>query len=249
MILVLAGTAEARDLAARLAAAGLPAVASLAGVTRDPRPLALPTISGGFGGEAGFRRFLAERGVTAVVDATHPFAARITARTARVCADLDLPLIRIGRPGWTAGPGDRWITAQLSQAPGLIPPGARVFVATGRQSLDDLPPLDATLFVRVVDQPDRPLGRPGDWVVGRPPFDEAEEARLFRDLAIDWLIAKDAGGTGGRAKLDAARRLGLPVLMVPRPPTPLGLCTVETLDEAWAWLIGPPPRGGEGAPA
>ena len=235
MILVLAGTREARDLCATLASTGLAGMASLAGVTRAPMELALPVRTGGFGGDDGFRAFLRDHRPRAVIDATHPFAVHITPRTARLCAEASVPCLRLERPGWTAGPGDLWTRiADPARASDHIPPGARVFLATGRQSLAafDLP--GRTLFLRVVDPPGAPFPGQGHWVVGRPPFTEAADRQLFTDLRIDWLVAKDSGGAGNRGKLDAARALSLPVLMIDRPPA-VGP-TVATVAQAMAWV-------------
>jgi precorrin-6A/cobalt-precorrin-6A reductase len=247
MILLLAGTAEARALSHALREAGLPAIASLSGATRAPAPLPLPTRRGGFGGEEGFRAFLRTAGIDAVIDATHPFAARITARTAAVCAALGLPCLRLERPGWHPGPGDRWIRIDSEEeAARHVPPGATVLLATGRQSLGRFAGLAGRrVLLRVIDPPEGPFPWPGgDFLQGRPPFDAAAEEALFRRHRIDWLVAKDSGGEGGRAKLDAARALGLPVLMLRRPPPPPGLRVVADVSAALVWALDLPRRGG-----
>ncbi|QPM89895.1 cobalt-precorrin-6A reductase [Pseudooceanicola algae] len=237
-VLVLGGTGEARQIAGKLARAGRPAVVSLAGALRRPAPQPLPLRIGGFGGEGGFRSYLEQAGISAVLDATHPFAARISARSARVCADLGLPHALLNRPGWQAEPGDRWTTvAGAQEGSGHIPTGARVFLATGRSTLADFASLapGRQLFLRVVDPPQEPFPYEGAYLVGRPPFDLTQEEALLRDRRIDWLVAKNAGGAGGRPKLLAARNLGLPVLMLARPPLPA--CRVlSTVEEAEAWL-------------
>jgi len=223
VILLLAGTAEARELAAALAARGVAVIASLAGAVRDPLPLGVPTRIGGFGGDAGFGRWLDDNPVRAVIDATHPFAARISARTTFVCAARGLPLLRLKRPGWSAGPGDNWtwIGAE-AEAADHVPPHASVFLATGRQTLERFAGMTGRrLYLRVIDRPLQPFPFDGDWIVARPPFTPEAERALFQKLRVDVLVAKDSGGAEGRAKLDAARSLGLPVLMI-RRPTPVG---------------------------
>lgn len=236
MILLLAGTAEARLLATALAERGVAAVASLAGATRDPRPLGLPTRVGGFGGAEGFGRYLDAAGICAVIDATHPFARIITPRTAAICAARGLPCLRLERPGWTEGPGDRWTRVpDEAAAAAAIPAGARAFLATGRQSLPDFAAAPATTFLRVVDPPAGPYPLTGDWVVGRPPFAPDDEIALFGRLGITHLVAKDSGGTENRAKLDAARDLGLPVILIDRPAPQPG--QVATVAEALAWAL------------
>lgn len=238
MILLLAGTAEARRLAEALARRGIPAMASLAGVTRAPAPLPLPTRIGGFGGDAGLAAFLDAHPVRAVIDATHPFAARITARVHAVCGRRGLPLLRLERAPW--GPGEGRISvADEAEAIGLIPPDAVVLLTTGRQSLPAWAGLRAArVHLRVIDPPDpgaAPFPFPGGWEVARPPFTEAAERATLRRLGVTHLVAKDSGGEEGRTKLDAARALGIPVLLIRRPPVPPGLATVATVEDALAW--------------
>jgi precorrin-6A/cobalt-precorrin-6A reductase len=239
VILVLAGTAEARRLAALFADRDIPAIASLAGATKEPAPLPLPTRIGGFGGAEGFTAFLDANRITAVIDATHPFAARITSRTHAICTARGLPLLRLERPAWTPGPGDRWTyVADESEAAALIPPEATVFLATGRQSLPAWAGLRArATYLRVIDPPTESFPLPGAYVTARPPFDRAAETELFRRLAVTHLVVKDAGGTDSRPKLDAARDLRVEVLILRRPEPPEGLRIVRSVDEALAWAV------------
>lgn len=237
-VLLLAGTAEARELAVALAAMpGIAARASLAGATRNPAALPLPTRIGGFGGAGAFAAYLRDEGIGAVIDATHPFAARISARSAAVCAAQGVPYLAVQRPGWQPQAGDRWVTVDsVGDAARVIPARATVFVATGRSSVAQLDPR-CTLHVRVIDPPTVPFPHPrGSFVVGRAPFTVAGEVALFRRLGIDWLLVKDAGGDGGFPKLLAARELGLPVAMVRRPEVPGP--AVGTVAEALDWLRG-----------
>jgi precorrin-6A/cobalt-precorrin-6A reductase len=237
MILLLAGTGEARALARALAERGIAATASLAGAVRAPASLDLPTRIGGFGGAEGFATWLDRHGVTAVIDATHPFAARITPRTHAICAARGMPCLRLERPGWQAGPGDDWRRVpDMAAAARAVPADARAFLATGRQSLADFAGHPAVTYLRVIDPPAVPYPGHGDWVVGRPPFGVAQEMSLFNTLQVDVVVAKDAGGTENRAKLDAARALGLPVVIVDRPPPVPGLPVVDSVAQALAWV-------------
>lgn len=237
-LLLLAGTSDARRLALALAERGIPAVASLAGATREPVALPLPTRHGGFGGAEGFAAFLEAERISAVVDATHPFAARITERTHAVCGSRGLPLLRVERPGWTPGPGDRWtFVADEAEATRLIPEDASVFLATGRQSLPAWADLRArAVHLRIIDPPAEPFPFPGGFVVARPPFDRGAEAGLFRRLGITHLVVKDSGAAEGRSKLNAARDLGIEVLVLRRPPRPKDLVVVPTVEDALAWV-------------
>ena len=238
-LLLLAGTQEARRIAAALKGRK-DVIASLAGATRAPARLGVPTRIGGFGGDRGFAAFLRQQGITAVLDATHPFAARVSARTARICAERDIAHLQLLRPAWTAEPGDKWhLVAHERDVARIIPPGARVFLATGRQRLDHFAALQADyLFCRLTDRPDAPFPRDnGEYVIGKAPFSIEDEAALFRRLRIDWLVVRNPGGPAGRAKLDAARLLDLKVAMIERPPQPV--CDrVETVEQALDWLRG-----------
>lgn len=238
-LLILGGSAEARELAQALSTRGdISAIVSLAGVTRIPAPLPLPVRIGGFGGVEAQEQWIERHHIDAVIDATHPFAARIALRTARLCAGLGLPYLRLRRPGWSAGPTDKWVRIPAAKdAAQVIPQEARIFLATGRQSLPGFADLAGRIVhCRVVDPPVSPFPWPnGTWQIGRPPFSVAGETALFQRLGIDWLVAKDSGGSGGSAKLEAARALGLPVALLDRPPLPSG-DSAETAQEALGWL-------------
>ncbi len=237
MILVLAGTGEARELAAMMAREGIAAEASLAGVTGRPEALDLPTRVGGFGGDVGFRAYLAGRHVRAVVDATHPFAAGISQRTARVCHELGIAYCLLRRPAWQAGSGDRWhAVSGAGDVAAIIPERARVFLAVGRQEAAAFAALAGReVVLRSIEMAE---GLPVGWenVIARPSSVVADEVALFRAKAIDWVVSKNSGGAGAAAKLAAARELGLPVAMIARPEVPVGAHVVESANAALDWV-------------
>ena len=238
-LLLLAGTQEAREIARGLAdLEGVWSLASLAGATARPAPLAVPCRVGGFGGDAGFAAFLDTERIDAVVDATHPFAAVMAARAARIAQATGRAHLRVLRPAWEPGPGEAWThLAREEEAAAHIPPGATVFLATGRQHLDRFANLAGRhVIARVIDPPAGPCPVPeARFVVARPPFTRAGETDLFRREGVDWLVAKNAGGAAGRAKLDAARDLGLAVAMIARPASPAAE-TVQSVNEALDWI-------------
>lgn len=237
MILLLAGTNGAREIAQGLAAENIPAIASLAGATRDPAKLAIETRSGGFGGTEQFATYLQKTGITAIIDATHAFASRISARTAQVAAELNIPYLQLLRPAWQAGEGDNWVFLDTEKdAAAHIPIGATVFLATGRQTLGQFSNLQGRrLICRQIDPPDGPFPfENGEFLVGRPPFSVAEEVELFARLGVDWLVVKNAGGQASHSKLDAARQLKIPVILINRPPL-LDVNRVETASAALDW--------------
>ena len=236
-VLILGGSAEARVLAQALVGSSrIAATLSFAGLTEAPELPGVARRRGGFGGDDGLARWLTGTGTAAVIDATHPFAATMPDRAARVCARLGLPCLRLLRPGWTAGPRDLWTWLDTpADAARAIAPGATVFLATGSRSLPGFAGLaSCRVHARNIGT-DLPFSFPrGGWITGRPPFTPADEAALFRRLRIDWLVTKDAGGAEGRAKLDAARDLGLPVAILRRPPA--AASGVASVVAALDWL-------------
>ncbi|WP_409463289.1 cobalt-precorrin-6A reductase [Amycolatopsis sp. GA6-003] len=238
-VLILGGTAEARDLAAELHERGVAVVSSLAGrVTRPRLPVGEVRI-GGFGGVEGLTTWLREHGVRAVVDATHPFAERIGANAFHAAQAAGIPLLRLARPGWQPGDADRWHWADdLEEAAALLPGlGTRVFLTSGRQGLAAFADLDPLWFlIRCVDPPGQPLPRAHEVVLDRGPYRLDGERALMTEHDIDVLVTKDSGGTMTAAKLTAARELGLPVVVVRRPPRP---SAAEAADVAAAveWVL------------
>lgn len=238
-ILILGGTAEAADLARRLAPeAGIDVLTSLAGRTRTPAALPGRVRIGGFGGAEGLAAFLEAERVDAVVDATHPFAAAMAGNAEAACRARPTPRLKLLRPAWTPVPGDRWTgVADFAEAAGVPPADARVFLAIGRQELGAFASRpDLWFLLRVVDPPAGPLPLARHAVVtGRGPFDPAQERDLLLHHRVGWVVAKNSGGEGGSAKLGAARALGLPVVLVRRPPPPPGPLAAG-VDEAIAWV-------------
>jgi len=224
-ILLLGGTTEASALARLLAARGIPATLSFAGRTAHPKPQPIPTRSGGFGGVDGLADWLVAHHVTHLVDATHPFAARISANAVHAAARTATPLIALTRPPWTPAAGDDWRTVPDRDAAVavLAGPPRRVMLALGRMHVDAFaaqPQHDYLL--RFVDPPAQPPRLPRHHIViDRGPFDAAGDRRLMDRHGIDLLVCKNAGGSGADAKLAAARARGCPVLLIDRPVLPI----------------------------
>jgi precorrin-6A/cobalt-precorrin-6A reductase len=236
-VLILGGTAEARALAAGLHDAGIDVVSSLAGRVARPRLPAGAVRIGGFGGPGALATWLREHDVGAVVDATHPFAQRISASAAQATAAGAVPLLRLERPGWTAGPDDRWtwVDDLAGAARAAAGSGARrVFLTSGRQGLDAFAALDAWCLIRCVDPPDGPLPRAHQVLLDRGPYSLEGERALLATHAIDLLVTKDSGGEHTAAKLRAAREAGIGVVVVRRPPRPR-VPTVHAVADAAAW--------------
>ena len=236
MILVLGGTAEARELAAHLDGAGIRVMTSLAGRIGNPRLPRGEVRVGGFGGPAALAEWLTEHRVAAVVDATHPFARRISGSAAEACRAAGVALLRLERPGWRERPGDRWHRVpDLPAAAALVPRlGRRVLLTTGRQGLAAFAQVGAWFLIRCVDPPDAPLPARHELLLDRGPYTLAGELALLDRHALDLVVTKDSGGGLTEAELDAARERGLPVIVVDRPPRPKTEA-VATVAEALGW--------------
>ncbi|HQU68807.1 MAG TPA: cobalt-precorrin-6A reductase [Albidovulum sp.] len=238
-VLLLGGTSEASALARALADSGVDAVFSYAGRTGAPVAQPLPTRTGGFGGAEGLADYLRAEGITHLVDATHPFAAGMSRNAIAASEATGVPLLAFERPAWQAGPGDDWrCVADVGEAVAALPDApARVFLAIGKQTLQPFAAKSQHHYLlRLVDPPEGPLPLPdAEAVIARGPFGEEDDLRLLTDHRIGWIVAKNSGGAGAEAKLIAARRLGLPVVMIDRPMIP-GRATAGTVDEVKLWL-------------
>ncbi len=219
-ILLLGGTSEAAELAQALAARRVDAIYSYAGRVLQPAPQPIPVRQGGFGGAEGLARALRQGGFTHLVDATHPFAARISANAQAASRAAGVPLIRLARAPWQPEPEDDWteVADEASAAASLPDTPSHVFLAIGRQHLA---PFAAKpwhdYLLRLVDPPDDlPLPRV-TLEIARGPFDVAGDTALMRRHGTQLLVCRNSGGEGAKAKLIAARALRLPVLMIARP--------------------------------
>jgi precorrin-6A/cobalt-precorrin-6A reductase len=239
-ILILGGTTEARLLGQQLASRDDWAVTlSLAGRTVAPSAQAVPVRSGGFGGTAGLIQYLRDHEIHALIDATHPYAAMMSAHAQSAAAQTGTPLLALRRPPWRAMAGDRWIdvhdTQEAARTLGTEP--RRVFLAVGRQ---EIAPFAAApqhrYLIRSVDPVDPPLKVPhARYILERGPFGEERERELLREHEIDIVVAKNSGGVATYGKIAAARTLGLAVILL-RRPLPLEVHTVATVGEAIGWL-------------
>ena len=239
-VLILGGTTEASALARALANdARIRPLLSLAGRTRAPVLPAIPNRRGGFGGAGGLAAYLRDERIGALIDATHPFAAQMHANAALAAKQAGVPRLAVSRPPWRPGPGDRWteVPAMQAAATALGPASRRVFLTVGQQ---ELAPFRAApwhdYLIRSVEPPQPGTLPPSArCIAARGPFYEAGERALLETERIDLLVTKNSGGTATEAKLRAARALGLPVILVARPPAPEPP-TADTVEAALAWL-------------
>ncbi|EAP96950.1 precorrin-6x reductase CbiJ/CobK [Janibacter sp. HTCC2649] len=240
-VLLLGGTAEARALAAALVDAGFDVVSSLAGRVSKPRMPVGDVRVGGFGGVGGLAGVLVGGGFTHLVDATHPFAVRMTANAGTASAIAGVPCLRLARPGWSehADAGSwHWVddydkARVAAEALGA----ARPFITTGRQTLEHYASwADRDVVLRVVEALEEEA--PARWTVllDRGPFEVADERALLSRHQVDVVLTKDSGGAYTAAKLTAAAELGVSVVVVRRPAVPAGVAEVETVGEVLTWL-------------
>ncbi len=223
-ILVLGGTTQATALATALADANLPATLSLAGRVASPKAQAIPVRVGGFGGVDGLAAYLRDHAITHLVDATHPFAAQMSAHAVAACAQTGTPLVALTRAPWVAGDGDDWtnVPDMAAAVAALDRPRETVFLALGRMHLAAFAAQPQHRYIlRLVDAPDGPLPLPDCGViVDRGPFTVAGDIALMQAQGVQRVVCKNAGGAGAVAKLQAARALHLPVVMIDRPAIP-----------------------------
>lgn len=235
-VLLLGGTGEARALAKALYPR-VDVVSSLAGRVPDPALPVGPVRIGGFGGVDGLRRWIRDENIDAVVDATHPFAATMTAHAAAACTESQIPHLILARPAWDPGAAIV-VDSDTSAAETVARQGySRIFLTTGRSGVRAFADSEAWFLIRAVTDPDASaLPRHHRVLLSRGPYGYDAELALLRDHRIDALVTKNSGGDMTRAKLDAAAALDAPVVMVARPPLPAGVLTVGTVAEAAEWV-------------
>lgn len=233
--LILGGTTEASQLARAML--GRDAVFSYAGRTEAPVAQPLPTRIGGFGGVDGLAAYLRAENITAVVDATHPFAAQMSRNAIDACTLSGVPLLALQRPAWTAQAGDIWQNvASIDTAIDALPDApACVFLAIGKQNLAGFAAKPHHYLLRLVDRPESPPLPDCTVVLARGPFDVEGDKALLLQHNITHIVAKNAGGAGAAAKLTAARDLGLPVILIDRPDLPERQ-VMATVEDVMTWL-------------
>jgi len=238
-LLILAGTTEATALARAVAGRGLRGTVSFAGRVARPADQPLPRRVGGFGGVDGLKAYLHEARITHVIDATHPFAAQMSRHAVHACADTDVPLVTLTRPPWSAQPGDDWIRVPdiAGAVAALDRPCMRVMLAVGRMHLADFAPNPQHAYLlRLVDPAEGPVPLPdAEVVVDRGPFTESSDRALMLRHGTELVVSKNSGGSGAYAKIAAARALGLPVVMIDRPETPVR-AEVHDVAAALDWI-------------
>lgn len=239
-LLILGGTGEARALADALAGQpDLHVLTSLAGRTVEPRRPEGEIRIGGFGGAAGLATYLDDANIDLVIDATHPYAAAISAHAVEACQVAGRPLLRLERPAWQPRLGDLWVVVDspAAAAKACTHLGKRAFLAIGAKELAAFAGIaDLWFLVRLVELPPKPLPlRQFELLIGRGPFDQGDEQELMRRHKVDMVIAKNSGGNSTYGKIAAARELGLPVILLRRPILPQAK-TADSIGEAIAWI-------------
>ncbi|WP_419693715.1 cobalt-precorrin-6A reductase [Mesorhizobium muleiense] len=245
-ILILGGTTEARQLAGKLAArAYVSLTLSLAGRTENPVAQGVPTRVGGFGGADGLAGYLRETRIELLVDATHPYAAQISANAAAAAREAGVPIVALRRPGWEPAEGDRWtlVDSVASAVTALAAAPRRVFLALGRQEVAAFEAAPQHHYlIRSVDPVEPRLAVPdATYLLARGPFREADERALLLEHRIDVVVSKNSGGEATYGKIAAARALGVEVVMIRRPTLPdvASAETVEALAAMVDHFLGP----------
>ncbi|BAY11120.1 precorrin-6x reductase [Calothrix sp. NIES-2098] len=240
-VLILGGTGDAAELAARVATIpGIEAIASLAGRTRQPSIPSGNIRIGGFGGAAGLANYLRQEKIHLLIDATHPFASQISFNAAAAATEVGIPRLMLNRPVWEKVSGDRWIEVDniAAATAALSNQAQRVFLTVGRQELSSFAHLKKLWFLmRVIDPPSPDdLIPPGLVLCDRGPFALENEREILINYKIDTIVSKNSGGDATYAKIIAAREMGVTVVMVNRPAIPPGE-QVSNVEDAVAWLV------------
>lgn len=240
-LLILGGTTEAAALSRAVARAGLRATVSLAGRVTRPAAQPLPQRVGGFGGPEGLAAWMAAENVSHLIDATHPFAAQMSANAVVAAEAAGIPLIALTRPAWTPRAGDLW--TRVPDLPAAAEAVSRheactVLLAVGRMHLNVFAGAPRHRYVlRLIDPPEAPPPFPDHRVlIDRGPFDADADRAMMQAEGVDLVVSKNSGGTGAYAKIEAARALGLPVIMIDRPPIPPRR-EAESVTEVMEWLV------------
>ena len=239
-LLILGGTREAADLAAALQERqDILAISSLAGRTSKPAPLPGHGRRGGFGGAEGLAHYLSQERIAAMIDATHPFAATISANAHLASGMAGVPLLRLERPPWQQEMGDRWLRVGSAEAAARTLKGLarRVLLTTGAKDLEAFAGLQEIWFlVRLIERPREPLPiSQYELLLARGPFSRVDEEALMRKWRIEALVTKNSGGEATIGKIVAARHLDLPVIMIERPLAPQSE-TVASVEAVIEWL-------------
>ncbi|SKB13529.1 Precorrin-6A reductase [Planktothrix sp. PCC 11201] len=241
-VLILGGTTEAVAIATQInQIPGVEAIASLAGRTQQPVTQTNPVSFriGGFGGIAGLANYLRQEHIDLVIDATHPFAAQISFNAAQAASECGIPRLMLIRPPWQEVLGDDWIEVDTNQLAAKTLPGLaeRIFLTIGRQELPAYAHIKNIWFLmRMIDPPETDLPiPPGQLILQRGPFSLESERSLLQKYQIGAIVSKNSGGNATYAKIIAARELGLPVVMVKRPPVPEGE-TVTDVESVLSWV-------------
>ena len=237
-VLVMAGSREAHGLVTGLLARRRRVIASLPEPERTFGALPVPTRMGSFEGTEAMASWMRAQSVATVIDASHAFDSAVSRMAGKACTRLDLRYLRVLRPAWQETPLDRWHhVSSVARASRDVPPEARVFANTGRQTVPDYADFAGSrLFLRQThDNPEPAPFHFMEFVEGTPPFSQFHEQALFEKLKITHLICRNVGGAASMSKLLAARAMELPVYMVSRPSVPGHLTVVASVAEALAW--------------
>lgn len=236
-ILILGGTSEAYQLAEILHDKQINCVTSLAGRTSSPRlPMGKWRI-GGFGGVSGLMTYLLTAKINLIIDATHPFARQITDNARQAARITKIPLIRLERPLWKQQKGDIWTnTKNIDEALTIIPKDKNILLALGRKQLARFANRkEAIFFARMINYPDNQDAFKNIEFIISPPTDCASEKELFLSKNIDCIVCRNSGGSVSYGKIEAARELCIPVIMIERTAVS-NIMTVHSVDDILNYL-------------
>ncbi|MEA5674026.1 cobalt-precorrin-6A reductase [Pseudomonas sp. MH2] len=217
-ILLLGGVTEALAIARLL---GPEHVYSLAGIGRIPQDLACQVRVGGYGGADGLADYLQRERIELLIDATHPYAAQISANAAQAAKAAGIPCWALRRPAWQPQPGDDWREVEGWDALiDALAPFKRPLFTLGREPLQHLEDIPAHQFWTLRALETCPGNERCEVIGARGPFHLEDERALFERRQIDVLVSKNSGSAATEPKLEVARERGVPVLVLKRPELP-----------------------------
>ena len=173
-----------------------------------------------------------------VVDATHPYAAEVSANIRTACKVSGAEYIRLIRESSPADGGELVAVDSVQEAVEFLKgTEGNILVTTGSKELakfTELPGFTERVFARVLSTPEvaaacAQLGFTGKHLICmQGPFREDLNAAMLRQFDAKWMVTKESGKTGGfEEKIRAAQSAGARVVLVGRPPEEEGLTPMQ----------------------
>ncbi len=234
------GTGEARNLSFLIKKANLKAVISYSGAVSKTNKQPLPKRTGGFGGANGLAKYIIEEKITHLVDATHPFANQISENAILAAKETQVHFVALERDAWKPKRVDQWTKVKdIEDAIQLLDgPRERIFLAIGRHEVKKFETKKHHFYLlRIIENTPVNFDTPSfEIIYDKGPFKYKNDKMLLLKYNITKIITKNSGGLGAKAKLDVARDLNIPIIMIDRPIiSPRYI--LNSPDKVFNWII------------